>query len=72
MKVKRIVELRAVVELFHEQNPELDTVDQLEESDWPELVTYLKAVEPLMTATNVFGGEKYPSACAVIPVLDQV
>ena len=33
---------------------------------------YIKALKVFMKGSKLLAGEKYPSACAVIPVLGQV
>jgi hypothetical protein len=44
----------------------------LTDGDWYLIAAYLKVVKPFDTASRLLGGDKYPAACMVIPMLDEV
>ena len=44
----------------------------IDEDDWAVLEVYLKVVEIFEEASKLLGGDTYPAACMVIPMLDQV
>ena len=87
-EIRRICELQEVVELFYTQHDgTLPNQRQMEDDDSDEtnplnaaiterefavLGDYVKAMEPFLEASSYLGGEKYPSASSVIPMLDEV
>ena len=69
----RIYEIRAAVEEYDDrhQEDEFTTLD-LEDQDWLVIKAYITVVKPFEMAYKVLGGDSYPAACMVIPMLDQV
>ena len=67
-----MIELKSSLQLFMDRHDLPEDVDMITESDWPLLESYVKAMEPFVNASKLLAGEKYPSVCAVIPLLDQV
>jgi hypothetical protein len=68
-----LFQLRHAVGEFDERhnNDDMGT-SELEEEHWRHIAAYLKIVEPFEKATKLLGGDTYPAACMVIPMLDQV
>ena len=65
--------LKDVVFLYDERHAEDgQTISQIDEDDWAVLEVYLKVVETFEEASKLLGGDTYPAACMVIPMLDQV
>ena len=73
-EVKRMVELKSSIIAFQEQYYENipDRLDLIEVEDWPLITAYVKAVDPFVKATAMFGGGNYITSSIVIPVLDQM
>ena len=46
--------------------------DQLDDEDFQNLHSYVKAVRPFTTLSKFLGGEKYTTAGCVVPALDQI
>ena len=61
------------MEEFDERHAD-DNMDTcgLQEEDWKLISAYLIVVGPFEKATKLLGGDNYPAACMVIPMLDQV
>ena len=66
-------ELRAAVEQFDE-NHIIDDMgtSELEDENWRLIAAYLIVVKPFEKASKTLGGDTYPAACTVVPMLDQV
>jgi hypothetical protein len=47
-------------------------VSDLQDHHWTVIGAYLKVVQPFEKASAKLGGDKYPAACMVIAMLDQV
>ena len=65
--------LKDVVFLYDERHAEDGKPSShMDEDDWAVLEVYLKVVEPFEEASKLLGGDTYPAACMIIPMLDQV
>ena len=65
--------LRPVVEIFDRRHLDDERhLSGLEENDWEYITMYLKIVAPFEAASKLLGGDTYPAACMVVPMLDQV
>ena len=58
--------------MFFEQFDTPAALEELEEEDWEMLKIYIDAIDPIVKASRLLGGEKYPTASSVIPFLDEV
>ena len=45
---------------------------ELTEENWRLIGAYLTVVGPFEKASKTLGGDTYPAACMVVPMLDQV
>ena len=64
--------LQHAINLFFERFDTPVTLESIDEEDWDLLKVCIEAVEPMVTAPRLLGGEKYPTASSVIPFLDEV
>ena len=67
-----MIQLQNSLVMFMERHELPTDIDMLEDDDWTLLGSYVAGVKPFVSASKLLGGENYPSACAVIPLLDQV
>ena len=69
-----MIELKNSLQLFVERHGHdlPATLEMIEDEDWQIMTQYVRAMKPFVEASKLLGGEKYPSACAAIPLLDQV
>ena len=69
----RLYELRLAVEQFDENHSVDDMgTSELTEENWRLIGAYLTVVGPFEKASKTLGGNTYPAACMVVPMLDQV
>jgi len=45
---------------------------ELEDENWRLIAAYLIVVKPFEKASKTLGGDTYPAACTVVPMLDQL
>jgi hypothetical protein len=65
--------LRSVVDIYDSRHLLDDqTTSDIYDRDWEYIDVYLKVVGPFDAASKLLGGDTYPSASMVIPMLDQV
>ncbi len=69
--IDRLYEQKESIVLYFNENTETD-LDELSNSDWKHIETLLNILEPLEYATNKVSGEKYSSACILIPLITTV
>ena len=67
-----MIVLRSSLVTFQDQHNMPDRLDPIQDEDWPVLKSYVRGVEPFVSASRLLGGEKYPTASSVIPLIDQV
>jgi hypothetical protein len=69
----QLFELRAAVEQF-DKNHIIDDMgtSELEDENWRLIAAYLTVVKPFEKVSKTLGGDTYPGACMVVPMLDQV
>jgi hypothetical protein len=69
-----MLELKSSLQLFLDRygHDLPDTVGMIDDEDWPVMQDYVDSMKPFVEASKLLGGEKYPSVCAAIPLLDQV
>ena len=69
----RLYELRDAIEIYDMRHGQDSmTTSGLNDSDWVVLKVHLDVVKPFEKASKMLGGDTYPAACIVIPMLDQV
>ena len=67
-EIKSLVEKKVAVNVYVDEQ-EMEE-ESLSESDWANLEEYTKTVDPFKEAVQLMGGENYPTASRVIPVLE--
>ena len=68
-----MLELREAVGEFDFRHSDDDMeISGLYEEHWRHISAYLAVVKPFVKATVDLGGDTYPAACLVVPMLDQV
>jgi hypothetical protein len=70
---ERLFVLRSTIQEYDVRH-EADNLDisGLEDDDWEVIGAYIKVVEPFVSASRLLGGDSYPAAGMVVPMLDQV
>lgn len=69
----RLYVLRLPVEEFDERHQHDNVhISGLEEDDWRIISAYIEVVQPFIKASKLLGGDTYPAACMVVPMVDQL
>jgi hypothetical protein len=69
----RLWVLRDAVKEFDARHDNDDvSTSGIQEEDWDLIEVYIKVIEPFEKASKLLGGDSYPAACMVIPMLAQV
>ena len=72
-EAERLCQLQETVEEFDERHQDDGVeISGIVEDDWRLIKAYLEVVKPFMNASKLLGGDTYPAATMVIPMLDQL
>ena len=77
-ETERLLQLKVSAEVFQDRNTreisdeDDEPIEDIVDNDWELMQDYVNAVKPFQVLSKFLGGEKYPSACSVIPALDQI
>ena len=70
---ERLLVLKSAIEIYDERNEHSNhNVSDIGVIDWELIEMYLTGVKPFESASTLLGGDTYPAACIVIPMIDQL
>ena len=70
---ERLLVLKSAIEIYDERNEHSNhNVSDIGVIDWELIEMYRTGVKPFESASTLLGGDTYPAACIVIPMIDQL